>query len=172
MLLSLTIATASQLDRSSYTAIMDTLNTPDGGRQPSSLMDRQASQASTTPLLNTQPSTEDQISPDQGKLGASTNNTNNYTQAQNGDHSKINGGDQKVEVVVDVTSDGGGAGSLRNGAKAATTEPSGGLEEEGLNRRGTAIPIREEFHCRRFWFFYHDLRALTTSVSLTIIMLF
>ena len=148
---------------------MDTLNTPDGGRQPSSLVDRQASQASTTPLLNTQPSTEDQISPDQGKLGASTNDTNNYTQAQNGDHSKINGGDQKVEVVIDLTS----GGSLQNGAKAAaTTEPSGGLEEEDLNRRGTAIPIREEFRCRRFWFFYHDLRALTTSVSLTIIMLF
>ena len=29
----------------------------------------------------------------------------------------------------------------------------------------TIIPIREEFRCRRFWFFYHDLRALTTSVS-------
>ena len=29
----------------------------------------------------------------------------------------------------------------------------------------TKIPIREEFRCRRFWFFYHDLRAFTTSVS-------
>ena len=142
---------------------MDTLNTPDGGHHPSSLVDRQASQASTTPLLNTQPSTEDQISPDQGKLGASTNNTN-YTQAQNGDHSKINGEEQKVEVVIDLTSAGGG-GSLQNGAKAATAEPSGGLEAEDLSKRGTAIPIREEFRCRRFWFFYHDLRALTTSVS-------
>lgn len=29
----------------------------------------------------------------------------------------------------------------------------------------TAISIREEFHCKRSWFFYHDLRAFTTSVS-------
>ncbi len=29
----------------------------------------------------------------------------------------------------------------------------------------TVIPIREEFRCRRAWFFYHDLRALVTSVS-------
>ena len=29
----------------------------------------------------------------------------------------------------------------------------------------TALPIREQFRCRRFWFFYHDLRAFTTSVS-------
>ena len=28
----------------------------------------------------------------------------------------------------------------------------------------TIIPIREEFRCRRFWFFYHDLRAFATSV--------
>ena len=29
----------------------------------------------------------------------------------------------------------------------------------------TVIPIREEFRVRRLWFFYHDLRAFTTSVS-------
>ena len=29
----------------------------------------------------------------------------------------------------------------------------------------TAVPLREQFRCRRFWFFYHDLRAFTTSVS-------
>ena len=29
----------------------------------------------------------------------------------------------------------------------------------------TVIPIREEFRIRRLWFFYHDLRAFTTSVS-------
>lgn len=29
----------------------------------------------------------------------------------------------------------------------------------------TVIPIREEFRCRRAWFFYHDIRALVTSVS-------
>jgi hypothetical protein len=151
---------------------MDTLNTPDGGNHPLSLVDRQASQASTTPLLNTQPSTEDQISPDQGKsieLGAPTNNSINYTQAQNGDHSKINGGDQKVEVVIDLTR-GGGGDTLQNGTKSATSEPGGDLgEDEDLSKRGTAIPIREEFRCRRFWFFYHDLRALTTSVSLIIL---
>lgn len=141
---------------------MDTLNTPDGGH-PSSLVDRQASQASTTPLLYTQPSTEDQISPDQVKLGTPSDN-NNYTQAQNGDHNKIGGGDQTVEVVIDLTA--GDGGKLQNGTKAAATESGRELEgEEDLSRRGTAIPIREEFHCRRFWFFYHDLRALTTSVS-------
>ena len=32
----------------------------------------------------------------------------------------------------------------------------------------TAIPIREQFRIRRFWFFYHDLRAFTTSVSMII----
>lgn len=139
---------------------MDTLNTPDGGH-PSSLVDRQASQASTTPLLYTQPSTEDQISPDQVKLGTPSDN-NNYTQAQNGDHNKIGGGDQTVEVVIDLTA--GDGGKLQNGTKAAATESGRELEgEEDLSRRGTAIPIREEFHCRRFWFFYHDLRALTTS---------
>ena len=140
---------------------MDTLNTPDGGH-PSSLVDRQVSQASTTPLLNSQPSTEDQISPDQGKstgLGA-PNNDSNYTQAQNGDHNKISGGHQTVEVEIDLK----GGGTLQNGAMA-TTEPGGELKED-LSSRGTAIPIREEFRCHRFWFFYHDLRALTTSVSL------
>ncbi len=28
----------------------------------------------------------------------------------------------------------------------------------------TVIPIREEFRCQRAWFFYHDIRALVTSV--------
>ena len=144
---------------------MDTLNTPDGGH-PSSLVDRQASQASTTPLLNSQPSTEDQISPDQGKsIGLEApNNDSNYTQAQNGDPNKTSGGNQTVEVVIDLK----GNSTLQNGAKA-TTE-AGGKPEEDLSRRGTAIPIREEFHCRRFWFFYHDLRALTTSVSFNIMI--
>lgn len=36
----------------------------------------------------------------------------------------------------------------------------------------TKIPIREEFRCRRLWFFYHDLRAFTTSVSAPSIMRF
>ena len=36
----------------------------------------------------------------------------------------------------------------------------------------TKIPIREEFRCRRLWFFYHDLRAFTTSVSAPCIMRF
>lgn len=29
----------------------------------------------------------------------------------------------------------------------------------------TFIPIREEFRLKKLWFFYHDLRAFTTSVS-------
>ena len=40
----------------------------------------------------------------------------------------------------------------------------GGVEISGLC--STAIPFREQLRCRRFWFFYHDLRAFTTSVSL------
>lgn len=140
---------------------MDTLNTPDGGH-PSTLGDRQVSQQSTTPLLNSQPSTEDQISSiDQDKSAGAINNNSNYTQAQNGDHNnKINSGDQTVEIELDVK----GGGPLQNGTKPST-EPDTELVED-LSRRGTAIPIREEFRCRRFWFFYHDVRALTTSVSL------
>ena len=38
-----------------------------------------------------------------------------------------------------------------------------GSPEAGLD--STVIPIREEFRFRRLWFFYHDLRAFTTSVS-------
>ena len=30
----------------------------------------------------------------------------------------------------------------------------------------TDIPISQECRCRRFWFFYHDIRAFTTSVSM------
>ncbi len=37
--------------------------------------------------------------------------------------------------------------------------------QEGSRIITTVIPIREEFRCRRAWFFYHDIRALVTSVS-------
>jgi len=37
-------------------------------------------------------------------------------------------------------------------------------EGELANVRTTAIPLREQFRCRRLWFFHHDLRAFTTSV--------
>ncbi len=37
--------------------------------------------------------------------------------------------------------------------------------QEGSPIITTVIPIREEFRCRRAWFFYHDIRALVTSVS-------
>ena len=33
--------------------------------------------------------------------------------------------------------------------------------------RHTAIPLREQCRIRRFFFFYHDIRAFTTSVSET-----
>ena len=33
--------------------------------------------------------------------------------------------------------------------------------------KNTVIPLREQCRLRRFWFFYHDRRALTTSVSLS-----
>ena len=41
----------------------------------------------------------------------------------------------------------------------------GDVSVPGQLQLSTAIPIREEFRCRRWWFFYHDLRAFTTSVS-------
>ena len=36
----------------------------------------------------------------------------------------------------------------------------------GVYSRTTIIPLREEFRLRRLWFFYHDVRAFTTSVRL------
>lgn len=44
------------------------------------------------------------------------------------------------------------------GPVSAWDSPEAGLDS-------TVIPIREEFRFRRLWFFYHDLRAFTTSVS-------
>lgn len=37
----------------------------------------------------------------------------------------------------------------------------GGASVPGLH--STAVPFREQFRCRRWWFFYHDIRAFTTS---------
>ena len=128
---------------------MDTLNTPDGGQHPSSIGERQPSQLSTTPLLNSVPSVEHQTS----------------SEYLYGDHNKINNnngfGDRSVEVVVDLS----GGTSLQNGAHTKTDFEIERDAEDEFRWRGTTIPIREEFRCQRFWFFYHDLRALTTSVS-------
>ena len=41
----------------------------------------------------------------------------------------------------------------------------GDLTVPGQLQFSTVVPIREEFRCRRWWFFYHDIRAFTTSVS-------
>lgn len=30
----------------------------------------------------------------------------------------------------------------------------------------TSVPIREQLRCKRWWFYYHDIRAFTTSVSI------
>lgn len=60
--------------------------------------------------------------------------------------------------------------------QAAEQGPAGAAQEPGttatvtitglpVSASNTKIPIREEFRCKRFWFFYHDLRAFTTSVS-------
>lgn len=46
-----------------------------------------------------------------------------------------------------------------NGAAKATS-----TSDFPLAAGHTVIPIREEFRCRRFWFFYHDIRSLATSV--------
>ena len=67
--------------------------------------------------------------------------------------------------------EGGGAGKgqpdsqLQNGSHDIESGRTDVQDNAGNVYRGTTIPIREEFRCRRFWFFYHDVRALTTSVS-------
>ena len=53
-------------------------------------------------------------------------------------------------------------GALSNATATATITITG----LPVTASHTVVPIREEFRCRRFWFFYHDLKALTTSVSL------
>ena len=50
--------------------------------------------------------------------------------------------------------------SSSGGAKATIT-----ITDLPVTANTTVIPIREEFRCTRFWFFYHDSRAFTTSVS-------
>ena len=60
----------------------------------------------------------------------------------------------------------GSAGSTTAMINGANVSPSAGTWSApvaGLD--STIIPIREEFRCRRLWFFYHDIRAFTTSVS-------
>lgn len=52
------------------------------------------------------------------------------------------------------------------GVSAATATATITITGLPVTASNTIIPIREEFRCRRFWFFYHDIRALTTSVSL------
>lgn len=58
-----------------------------------------------------------------------------------------------------------------NGAPDGIEAPAAGEIEIRAHGRArarvvatTAVPIREEFRCRRLWFFYHDIRAFTTSV--------
>jgi len=53
--------------------------------------------------------------------------------------------------------------AILNGANASPTAGTWSAPVAGLD--STVIPIREEFRCRRLWFFYHDIRAFTTSVS-------
>lgn len=150
---------------------MDSLTTPPGVGTSSSC-ERQGSyvsQHSTTPLLNSPPSVDDQIQDDKaraenGSSSASTGiqvNSNGDSGAvqENGDRSDakigVNGG-QSVKAEIEIEE--GGDKLQQNGAHSAS-------EGGDHGRRGTSIPIREEFRCRRFWFFYHDIRALTTSVS-------
>lgn len=144
---------------------MDTLTTPPGVGTTSSC-ERQvsfASQHSTTPLLNSPPSAsvDDQIQDDQenesSRNGIQVNSNGDQGAVQkNGNHADaktgINGG-QNVKTELE-TKEGGD--ELQQNCACGASD---------YRRRGTSIPMREEFRCRRFWFFYHDIRALTTSVS-------
>ena len=128
------------------------------------------SQHSTTPLLNSPPSVDDQIQDDKAQAENRSSSASNGIQVnsngdpgtvqENGDHNdakiRVNGG-QNLKTGIEIEE--GGDKPQQNGVHGV----SEGAGDHG--RRGTSIPIREEFRCRRFWFFYHDIRALTTSVS-------
>lgn len=150
---------------------MDSLTTPPGVSTSSSC-ERQgsyASQHSTTPLLNSSPSVDDQIQDGKAQAENESNGAGNSIQVifngdpgavqENGDHGDakigVNGG-QNVKTEIEIKE--GGDKLQQNGAHIAS-------EGGDYGRRGTSIPIREEFRCQRFWLFYHDIRALTTSVS-------
>ena len=143
------------------TATMDTPN------YPTSLGERQVSTQPTTPLLLSSPSTEDQSK----QLAAAGDNVGvpaSTSMPQIGDQNEaVNAnGAHTVEIEIDVK----GGETLQNGSGVVAWSGDTGIDtvEASVYNRGTSIPIREEFRCRRFWFFYHDIRALTTSVSLMI----
>ena len=64
------------------------------------------------------------------------------------------------EAADELEEEGGAMASSSGGAKATIT-----ITDLPVTANSTVVPIREEFRCRRFWFFYHDARAFTTSVS-------
>ena len=133
---------------------MDSLATPGN-------MDRQTSTQSTTPLLNSVPSTEGLAEPPNGAAengnGLHTNDVS-VAHAENG----VGRDGVAAEKVLVAPPQNGSAHEREPGR----IEPESGSDlYTADDNRGTVIPIREEIRCRRFWFFYHDLRALTTSVS-------
>ena len=157
--------------------IMDSLTTTPGVGTSSSC-ERQGSyvsQHSTTPLLNSPPSVDDQTEEGKARAENGSSSASNGIQVnangdpgtvqENGDRGDakigLNGG-QKVKTEIEIEE--GGDKLQQNGAHGASEG------DDDNERRGTSIPMREEFRCRRFWFFYHDIRALTTSVSLILII--
>lgn len=77
----------------------------------------------------------------------------------------------RPSAVADIVNEEDSSYLAMNGAPDGIEAPAAGeIRAHGRARARvvatTAIPIREEFRCRRLWFFYHDIRAFTTSVSL------
>ena len=145
---------------------MDTL-APTGGIAS---CERQASEQSITPLL---PSMEDTTAPESTEQYQGQNSSNNGAhvstnsfQAQTGGQANGDVGGDGVIIAIEKKE----CDATQNGSRVPNEsgkEIYVGEEDaaDQYSKRGTTIPIREEIRCRRLWFFYHDLRALTTSVS-------
>lgn len=147
---------------------MDSLSTP-------ASCQRQGSQQSTTPLLDSLPSVEDRIQENQDADRDQSSSNGFHVISSTGqlkgtgadEASSINGSAPQQSVNVEMERQEC-KGTQANDSSVATSESGKEMqvsESATYLKRGTSIPIREEFRCRRFWFFYHDIRAFTTSVS-------
>ena len=67
---------------------------------------------------------------------------------------------QMLEGTADEVSRG-----FRDGLNESEARTEQLQIDVGVHSRTTIIPLREEFRLRRLWFFYHDVRAFTTSVG-------
>ena len=81
---------------------------------------------------------------------ASTTSTTPMLNISNGNDTELESPDKSPSVL---------------GSQSASKDDETGDNESQDVFLTTAIPIREEFRCRRSWLFYHDIRAFVTSVS-------